>query len=54
MFTGCSKKSQMRGARFSLFVFVARVRITSTRTYHEHDFAREAIERNPSTLLRVI
>ncbi len=31
----------MRGARFSLFVFVARVRNTSTITYHEHDYPRD-------------
>jgi hypothetical protein len=37
------KKTQRRGAQFSLFAFVVRVRKTSTS--NEHD-SREAIERN--------
>jgi hypothetical protein len=40
----CSKRSQRRGARFSLFVFVIRVRPTMS-TNNEHDF-REAFVRN--------
>src|SRR5262245_2182995 len=37
LFRRLLKKTQRRGARFSLFVFVARVRKTTTITYHEHD-----------------
>ena len=40
---GCSKRSRMRDAQLSLFVFVVRVRKTPTSTRNEHDI-REAIE----------